>query len=734
MEETLDLSDTSFRHIHLIRKLGAGGMGEVYEAVDEHLGRHVAVKVLRPERALHRSAKQRFLREAKILSRLDHPNICRVLDYFEEEGRAFLILELIKGNTLDQHLKNGIDQKEKWKIALQVAHALTGAHAMSVIHRDLKPENIMISESGDAVVLDFGLARTGEDPEQENIKEDQKTDFRTKDEETLTLLGDIMGTPRFMSPEQARGEFATAASDIYSLGLILQWLFTESSPYDEGLPAETILRKAQWGDTRAVHGLSRHLSALIEKLKAPRAEDRPTAAQALEGLQRIVSLPRRRIQRGVAAVIIMLLALAAVISTLGFLTARKARKKAESSEQQAQKARDEAIAVNDFLRNMLSAVEPGKFGLDVRVSEVLDQAAATVDSEFSDHPDRKAAILDTLGATYSALGKMDQARVMLDKALEVEQSLDSPSREKILRIQTHRLLLLHEQSRDDEAESKAQTLHRVCDSLLGEENPTCLDIAEIYGAILQKQRHFEKARDVYEKLIPIRQTHAEESPSAYLRARVRFAGLLRNFDDPRIPEMLENNLREARKSLGPAHPTTLAARTALFIYSEQKGDYEKAGSLSKENLKAHREVFGPLHPKTLNVSINHCIFLIKTGHLEEAESLLRDLLEKCRKTLGESHLISLAALHTLAWVLSDSERYQEATSLYVERVEICRRAYGKEHRLTLEATSGLAAQLMIQGDLPSVQEDPWPRFSGQNIGMPKPKSSKGVMKPSSPPG
>jgi len=159
-DPSVTLDGTTIGTIRIVERLGEGGMGQVYCGVDDKLGRKVAVKVIRPERRLDPKARGLFLREARILSQLEHPNICRLYDLVEEGDRQCIVLELVQGQSLRRLLHEGSSASEKIAIADQITAALVVAHSMSVVHRDLKPENIMVADDGLVKVLDFGLART----------------------------------------------------------------------------------------------------------------------------------------------------------------------------------------------------------------------------------------------------------------------------------------------------------------------------------------------------------------------------------------------------------------------------------------------------------------------------------------------------------------------------------------------------------------------------------------------
>ncbi|HEV2846278.1 MAG TPA: serine/threonine-protein kinase, partial [Thermoanaerobaculia bacterium] len=226
--------------IRITGEIAEGGMGSVFVGFDEKLEREVALKAIRGDR-LDARTRARFLTEARLLSQLDHPNICRIHGSLENEDEDILILERIRGRTLRQALEDGIDPAAKLAAAEGVARALEAAHEKGIVHRDLKPDNVMITDGGQVKVLDFGLARseaTGEDPGAEASLAETRPSGASWWMPTLagrTGLGALVGTPASMSPEQARGEPSTAASDAYALGLLLQEIFTGRPPYEPGL-------------------------------------------------------------------------------------------------------------------------------------------------------------------------------------------------------------------------------------------------------------------------------------------------------------------------------------------------------------------------------------------------------------------------------------------------------------------------------------------------------------------
>lgn len=202
-------------HFEIVGKLGEGGMGVVFEAIDHHLDRRVALKILPPEKMADAARKERFIQEAKSASALNHPNIVTIYDISSADGVEYIAMELVSGRTLEEILarrRARLPEALKW--AEQIAGALAAAHAAGIVHRDLKPANVMITDSGTAKVLDFGLAKlTG----QESPEEDEAT----RTQRVLTQEGTVVGSAPYMSPEQAEGRKLDARSDIFSFGAVL---------------------------------------------------------------------------------------------------------------------------------------------------------------------------------------------------------------------------------------------------------------------------------------------------------------------------------------------------------------------------------------------------------------------------------------------------------------------------------------------------------------------------------
>jgi serine/threonine protein kinase len=687
----------------LQRRLGGGGMGVVYLAEQESLKRQVALKLIRPEHLYFPKARARFVREIEAIARLSHPGIVQVYAAGEAQKIPYFAMEVVDGVSMQQLfdafagqdprsltgtdvvrlvLGAGATQEQidrhPWSgktwivtaltIAKGIADALAHAHSHDIVHRDIKPSNVMLTKDGRTVLLDFGLATT-------------TTASR------LTATGSVLGSVYYMPPEQISGrvEALDVRGDVWGLGVVLYEMLTLSLPFP-GDDVETVRSRILFDEPKAPRELNVALSwdaetvcmAALEKDATRRYPSMVAFARDLKNVLEMrpieakrASLPRRvlrwvqrhKAQAFGAALALVVFVLGPLVVTLVVL---KKNAEIELERNDAVLARDEANAraleieqVFEFQKRMLTSVQPGESGRDVKVATILEDASKTVGTSFPGKPLIEASVRGMLGETWLALGLLDEADPHLTRAVELFDEAGIGDSENAAIAKARLATLRSEQGRLAEAHTLLESAAAALDVRIGGKRDARV------GSVLIELANVCRA----EGKLDDAELHAKRA--------------------------LEN-LLEAR---GPTDRLTLGARGVLVQLMYYRGDYEHAEEESRALVDAKSAAIGINHPETLITRQTLSVIIEANGKSEEAIEIARAVADEQERQLGHDHADLLATLNSLASFCDRAAKPEEATAIRERVLEARRRTLGNEHPDTIRAIGNLAHDFLRRGDV-----------------------------------
>ncbi len=736
--KTIQSSGKTTRSIgpyHLLEKIGEGGMGEVWVA-EQHkpLHRRVALKLIKAGMDT-KQVIARFESERQALAMMDHPAIAKVFEAGEtDEGRPYFVLEYIQGIPITAHCdRNRLTTQERLVLFTQICEGVQHAHQKAVIHRDLKPSNILVAiQDGRAVpkIIDFGVA---------------KAMAQSLTERTMhTELGMLIGTPEYMSPEQAEmsGQNIDTRTDVYSLGAILYELLVGALPFDPkdlrraGFdeirrkirnedPPKPSTRLSTMGGASAVQAYNRRMesSSLIRQIRGDLdwitmkalEKDRtrrygspselaadidrylrhqPVVARPPSTIYKTKKFMRRhRVGVGLASTLAILLVAFSV--SMGIQARRIARER-DRANREAARATSEAQAatqVSDFLTGLFRVSDPAEArGRAVTAREVLDKGAERIGTELTYDPVLQARLLFTMADVYRNLGALDRAEQLLEQAVNIRRRILGVEAPDTLRAMSLLGYIYNLRDKTEEAEKLLTSALVAERRRLGENHPNTLktlaNLANLYDSQGRYQESDSMMRDVYERRRnTLGADHLDTLGSQYNLAVAMFRGERFSEAERLLGEVAASFGRVA----GADHPNTLIAKDLLAsVYMELKrpGD---ARRVLNEVYDARKRVLGPEHMDTLGTKLGLANVARLEGRSAQAETLFRETLAVQERVLGVDHADVLATRVSLATMLSDTGRFNEAERLLRDTLSRMQRTLGTDHPATADCLVGLAA-------------------------------------------
>jgi len=673
-------------------------MGHVWLAEQSApVKRQVALKIVKTGR-YDGSALVRFDLERQALAIMDHPAIAKVYDAGSTaEGQPYFVMEYVPGLPITQYCdEKRLSASERLLIFTKVCEGVQHAHQKAIIHRDLKPTNILVVEvDGKPLprIIDFGIAKA--------------IDKSSEDETLVTRAGGMVGTPGYMSPEQADPSVldVDTRTDVYSLGMVLYELLAGALPFDAKLwrtkPFHEVLRHLQeedpispstrvgenatstvvaenrgtdprqlanilrgdldWITLKAVekdrtrrYGTPSELAADINRY----LQNEPVTARPASAAYRA----RKYVQRHKFGVTVAT-AMALLLIAFGVIQAIQLRR--------IKRERDRADRVTKFMIGMFKVSNPSEArGNAVTAREILDKSSKDIDTGLRKDPELKAQLMETMAQTYAGLGLYGRAQDLVEHARAIRTSLFGERNRETLASESYLAQLLRAEGHLPEAEKLLQNTIEAQRQVVGPNDPDTFASMDRLGYVYANEARHADAESLFRQTLNAERKVLGPDDPQTLGTLNELAEILTPQGRYREADQIYEELIAAQtRTLGPDHPATLLSMSHAAENLEEEGRFQEAEKMYSDVIAAQRRVLGPEHPQTLRAMMMLAVTMMKEGHYAEADKLQSQIIEIKTRTLGPTHTSTLQSMEMEALGLSREGRYADSEKMFRDVIE-----------------------------------------------------------------